>query len=153
MHKSKYVMNLFFSFDIFSLYRYLHFFFFFLSFPYPSCTPMLNSYAFLFSSSSSCYTCTVNVNCGFCYDTHGAKYNNASCVSVNQTSEDYSTTGRCSSPTNINVTHSEFLYNFCPTSYSWMAILGLALYLMFFAPGNKKFHFLPINFCLLFGFI
>lgn len=90
---------------------------------------------FTCSKYSSCYTCTENVNCGFCYDTHSAKYNNASCVSVNQTSEAYSTTGRCSSPTNTNITHSEFLYNFCPTSYSWIAILGLALYLMFFAPG------------------
>lgn len=29
-------------------------------------------------------------------------------------------------------------YNYCPTSYSWIVLMGLILYLAFFAPGMKK---------------
>lgn len=47
VHKNKYVMNLFFPFDIFSLYRYLPFFIFYF-FSYPRCTPILNSYFLCF---------------------------------------------------------------------------------------------------------
>lgn len=28
-------------------------------------------------------------------------------------------------------------YNYCPTSYSWLVLLGLLLYLAFFAPGME----------------
>lgn len=28
-------------------------------------------------------------------------------------------------------------YNYCPTPYSWTVLLGLILYLAFFAPGLK----------------
>lgn len=90
---------------------------------------------FTCSQYSSCYTCTGNLDCGFCYSHLDTVPDNSSCVPVNKTFDAYSTTGRCSSPGTLNITNSEFLYNYCPTSYSWMAILGLAMYLMFFAPG------------------
>lgn len=45
------------------------------------------------------------------------------------------TVGRC------NATTGEepdliYAYQYCPTDYSWMGIVGLGVYLMFFAPGT-----------------
>lgn len=43
---------------------------------------------------------------------------------------------RCSNQT--EATDSPiWAYNYCPTSYSWVVLMGLILYLAFFAPGVK----------------
>nr|KAG5705569.1 hypothetical protein BaRGS_034767 [Batillaria attramentaria] len=36
---------------------------------------------------------------------------------------------------NLTGASMTWAYDYCPTSYSWIAVFGLALYLMFFAPG------------------
>ncbi|XP_071589998.1 proton myo-inositol cotransporter isoform X2 [Heliangelus exortis] len=42
---------------------------------------------------------------------------------------------RCSNETVFKKEDLFWAYNFCPTPYSWTALLGLILYLVFFAPG------------------
>ncbi|KAE8616176.1 hypothetical protein XENTR_v10008737 [Xenopus tropicalis] len=42
---------------------------------------------------------------------------------------------RCMNETKSKAGGSIWAYNYCPTSYSWTALLGLILYLVFFAPG------------------
>lgn len=44
---------------------------------------------------------------------------------------------RCSNETVFKKEDLFWAYNFCPTPYSWTALLGLILYLVFFAPGKK----------------
>lgn len=36
-------------------------------------------------------------------------------------------------------------YSWCPTPYSWIPILSLALYLFFFAPGKFLWQSRPID--------
>ncbi|XP_074489815.1 proton myo-inositol cotransporter-like isoform X2 [Sebastes fasciatus] len=81
-----------------------------------------------------CELCMLDPNCGFCYRENGTRVYNSSCVPVNQASEDYAAWGSCSNQT--EATDSPiWAYNYCPTSYSWVVLLGLILYLAFFAPG------------------
>uniref|UniRef100_A0A4W2EJC8 Proton myo-inositol cotransporter n=1 Tax=Bos indicus x Bos taurus TaxID=30522 RepID=A0A4W2EJC8_BOBOX len=42
---------------------------------------------------------------------------------------------RCENETKFKTEEIFWAYNFCPTPYSWTALLGLILYLIFFAPG------------------
>uniref|UniRef100_A0A8I3X7V2 Proton myo-inositol cotransporter n=1 Tax=Callithrix jacchus TaxID=9483 RepID=A0A8I3X7V2_CALJA len=42
---------------------------------------------------------------------------------------------RCENETKFKTEDIFWAYNFCPTPYSWTALLGLILYLVFFAPG------------------
>ncbi|XP_042704560.2 proton myo-inositol cotransporter isoform X2 [Chrysemys picta bellii] len=42
---------------------------------------------------------------------------------------------RCSNETRFKREELFWAYNFCPTPYSWTTLLGLILYLVFFAPG------------------
>ncbi|EPY81536.1 hypothetical protein CB1_000728009 [Camelus ferus] len=42
---------------------------------------------------------------------------------------------RCENETKFKTEEVFWAYNFCPTPYSWTALLGLILYLVFFAPG------------------
>lgn len=41
-------------------------------------------------------------------------------------------------------------YNYCPTSYSWLVLLGLVLYLAAFAPGEGVLCFGSVTFLKLF---
>ncbi|XP_055365337.1 proton myo-inositol cotransporter-like isoform X3 [Betta splendens] len=82
----------------------------------------------------SCEGCMLDPNCGFCYRENGSTLYNSSCVPVNAASTDQAAWGRCSNQT--EAAHSPaWAYNYCPTSYSWVVLLGLILYLAFFAPG------------------
>ncbi|XP_011720222.1 proton myo-inositol cotransporter isoform X2 [Macaca nemestrina] len=45
------------------------------------------------------------------------------------------TSYRCENETKFKTEDIFWAYNFCPTPYSWTALLGLILYLVFFAPG------------------
>ncbi|XP_070362639.1 uncharacterized protein [Equus asinus] len=49
--------------------------------------------------------------------------------------EDDSIWERCENETKFKTEEVFWAYNFCPTPYSWTALLGLILYLVFFAPG------------------
>ncbi|XP_061187255.1 proton myo-inositol cotransporter-like [Saccostrea echinata] len=85
------------------------------------------------SSYSWCEDCTENKHCGFCYVELGKSRVNGSCVAVATNLTDGAAWGRCDSdslPPNL-----VWASDYCPTDYSWMGLLGLVLYLMFFAPG------------------
>lgn len=43
---------------------------------------------------------------------------------------------RCSNTSRMKE-HAYWAYNYCPTSYSWVVLLGLVLYLAAFAPGKR----------------
>lgn len=45
---------------------------------------------------------------------------------------------RCENETKFKTEEVFWAYNFCPTPYSWTALLGLILYLVFFAPGKQR---------------
>ncbi|XP_076589795.1 proton myo-inositol cotransporter-like isoform X2 [Chaetodon auriga] len=82
----------------------------------------------------SCEFCMLDPGCGFCYRENGTGVYDASCVPVNQVSTDHAAWGRCYNQT--EATDSPiWAYNYCPTSYSWIVLMGLILYLAFFAPG------------------
>ncbi|XP_061576880.1 proton myo-inositol cotransporter-like [Cololabis saira] len=82
----------------------------------------------------SCERCMLDPGCGFCYRDNGTSVFESSCVPVSRETSDHAAWGRCS-----NVTEAAgspiWAYNFCPTSYSWVVLVGLILYLAFFAPG------------------
>lgn len=82
----------------------------------------------------TCEFCMLDPDCGFCYRENGTRVYDSSCVPVNQASTEHAAWGRCSNQT--DVTDSPiWAYNYCPTSYSWIVLMGLILYLAFFAPG------------------
>ncbi|KAJ3596637.1 hypothetical protein NHX12_003041 [Muraenolepis orangiensis] len=63
----------------------------------------------------SCEACMLDPGCGFCYR------ENSSSVCSNQTA---------------GGDGSFWAYNYCPSSYSWVVLLGLILYLASFAPAG-----------------
>ncbi|KAH9512828.1 hypothetical protein Btru_036702 [Bulinus truncatus] len=80
----------------------------------------------------SCESCIESLQCGFCYSGSGSSVN-GSCLATDSKDSDHSKYGPCDNTTSLN--GNIWAYDYCPSSYSWMAILGLILYLMFFAPG------------------
>ncbi|XP_035829186.1 proton myo-inositol cotransporter [Aplysia californica] len=81
---------------------------------------------------STCEGCIDNSHCGFCFTGSGGSAN-GSCLPFDADDDSHSSYGACvNSSLSGGVTWAS---DYCPTSYSWMAILGLALYLVFFAPG------------------
>lgn len=79
---------------------------------------------------SSCSACTGTSECGYCYIPDITS--NSTCLPVNPNNLDVSMMGSCQ---HIASTPYVWAYNWCPSRYSWMTILGLLLYLFFFAPG------------------
>ncbi|KAL8621780.1 hypothetical protein ACOMHN_016267 [Nucella lapillus] len=88
-------------------------------------------------SYSSCESCIEDKSCGFCYPDASGDPVNGSCLAVSTKDDAFSRAGRCSVNSTAVPGGSPMVwaYQYCPTPYSWMAIFGLALYLMFFAPG------------------
>lgn len=82
----------------------------------------------------SCEGCMLDPDCGFCFLENGTNVYDSSCVPVNQSSTDHAAWGRCSNGTEAN-DNPIWAYNYCPSSYSWIVLFGLILYLAFFAPG------------------
>uniref|UniRef100_H3D887 Proton myo-inositol cotransporter n=1 Tax=Tetraodon nigroviridis TaxID=99883 RepID=H3D887_TETNG len=82
----------------------------------------------------NCQPCMLDPLCGFCYRDNGTAVYDSSCVPVNQTYTNLAAWGRCSNQTGA-AGEAFWAYNYCPTSYSWLVLLGLLLYLAFFAPG------------------
>ncbi|XP_071363023.1 proton myo-inositol cotransporter-like [Trachinotus anak] len=82
----------------------------------------------------SCELCMLDPDCGFCYRENGTRVFDSSCVPVNQASTDHAAWGRCSNQTEA-IDSPIWAYNYCPTSFSWVVLVGLILYLAFFAPG------------------
>ncbi|XP_068958995.1 proton myo-inositol cotransporter isoform X2 [Petaurus breviceps papuanus] len=84
---------------------------------------------------SSCDGCMLDPGCGFCYKMNKSSVVDSSCVPVNKASANEAAWGRCTNETSFKAEELFWAYNFCPTPYSWTALLGLILYLIFFAPG------------------
>ncbi|XP_065147264.1 solute carrier family 2 member 13b isoform X1 [Paramisgurnus dabryanus] len=91
-------------------------------------------------NSSSCNTygfcepCMLDPGCGFCYGRNGTVVVESSCLPIDAANTETAALGRCSNGTQES-TGAFWAYNYCPTSYSWVVLLGLILYLAFFAPG------------------
>ena len=76
--------------------------------------------------------------CGYCYiDSDKTPAFNSSCLPTNYDDPWQSNIGRC------NETHRQgdltWAYDYCPTSFAWMPMVGLVFYLIFFAPGEISF--------------
>ncbi|XP_043922139.1 proton myo-inositol cotransporter [Protopterus annectens] len=87
------------------------------------------------SNYSYCEGCMLDPDCGFCYKMNDSTVIESSCVPINEKSSDEALWGRCSNKTVNNEGGLLWAYNYCPTPYSWTALLGLILYLICFAPG------------------
>ncbi|XP_067110791.1 proton myo-inositol cotransporter-like [Osmerus mordax] len=81
-----------------------------------------------------CEPCMLDPGCGFCYRENSTTLFASSCVPVNTASTEQAAWGRCSNSTQEKE-KTYWAYNYCPTSYSWVVLLGLVSYLAFFAPG------------------
>ena len=83
-----------------------------------------------------CEDCITNDECGYCYDDNQPEA--ATCLLAQDDDEDlYADYGRCSK--NFTATAGmdlKWTYGYCPTDYTWMAVLGLALFVLSFAPGQ-----------------
>uniref|UniRef100_A0A8C3L8B1 Solute carrier family 2 member 13 n=1 Tax=Chrysolophus pictus TaxID=9089 RepID=A0A8C3L8B1_CHRPC len=84
---------------------------------------------------SYCNGCMLDPDCGLCYKLNKSSVVESSCIPVDKHSTAKAAWGRCSNETIFKKEDLFWAYNFCPTPYSWTALLGLILYLVFFAPG------------------
>lgn len=84
---------------------------------------------------SYCNGCMLDPNCGFCYMMNGSSIVDSSCAPANAESTAIAARGRCSNESRLKKEELFWAYNYCPTPYSWTALIGLIIYLMFFAPG------------------
>lgn len=79
--------------------------------------------------------------CGYCYYDDETGAYNASCLQSDYNDPLTATRGRC------NTTHLHgglaWAYDYCPTPFAWMPMMGLVVYLLFFAPGE---HFIERDF-------
>lgn len=79
------------------------------------------------------------MQCGYCYvdlDSEGVA--NGSCLPTSPDNWLQSTAGRCQ---NYSISKRDDLvwaYDFCPTRYYWLPMVGLISYLIFFAPGETN---------------
>ncbi|TKS90990.1 Proton myo-inositol cotransporter [Collichthys lucidus] len=81
-----------------------------------------------------CEPCMLDPGCGFCYRENGSALLASSCVPVNKASTEHAAWGRCSN-SSLMKDQTYWAYNYCPTSFSWLVLLGLVSYLAAFAPG------------------
>lgn len=83
-----------------------------------------------------CSACSRLPQCGFCFSTSLGSDSivSASCLHVNSSHHDRSAVGRCSNGA-LNQQGEIWALEWCPSAYSWVTMLGMATYLMFFAPG------------------
>ncbi|KAL3853168.1 hypothetical protein ACJMK2_016733 [Sinanodonta woodiana] len=87
----------------------------------------------------TCEACVDNTNCGFCYE-DGRPLTTGTCLDVDATyPEKYAmSSSRCNSnSSDAESSDRKFRwdYSYCPSDYAWMAVLGLALFVLGFAPG------------------
>lgn len=83
---------------------------------------------------NDCSSCSRNPLCGFCFLESKTSGNviSASCYHVNITHKDQSTLGNCTSGSS---SEHIWAYEWCPSAYSWLTVVGMVMYLFFFAPG------------------
>ncbi|BFZ08921.1 hypothetical protein BsWGS_11960 [Bradybaena similaris] len=85
------------------------------------------------SKYRTCNECRMDLDCGYCYVDLPMVVTNSSCLPTDYDNPWMSTVGRCNSST-LPPTVT-WAYDYCPTPYSWMPMVGLVLYLISFAPG------------------
>ncbi|KAK3105963.1 hypothetical protein FSP39_009749 [Pinctada imbricata] len=93
-------------------------------------------------SISTCNKCTLEDKCGFCWQDNN-ETKSGSCLWVDDKfKERYAmlpgnTTGdlRCSKADFDGPKSYHWANDYCPTDYGWMSVLGLALFVIAFAPG------------------
>ncbi|XP_019750332.1 proton myo-inositol cotransporter-like isoform X1 [Hippocampus comes] len=81
-----------------------------------------------------CGDCMLNPACGFCYHENSSGVFDSTCLPVNPKTTEHSAWGGCANQTET-LEGPFWAYNFCPTTYSWIVLTGLLLYLTSFAPG------------------
>ncbi|XP_029909116.1 proton myo-inositol cotransporter-like isoform X2 [Myripristis murdjan] len=81
-----------------------------------------------------CDRCMLDPACGFCFFENSTAVYDTSCVPVDPSSTEHAAWGSCTNLTKVSY-GPLWAYNYCPTSYSWIVLLGLILYLGSFAPG------------------
>lgn len=91
------------------------------------------------SAYSTCSECARDSNCGFCFSTTTESgfplaQPISSCMRVNPDDHYLSLRGNCSHGTD-ELKHFVWAYEWCPSSYGSFTLVGLILYLLFFAPG------------------
>ena len=83
--------------------------------------------------SSGCSECIEDNQCGYCFDDHEDGL--GSCLAGDVAVENgKSIFGMCSNGT-IAEAKRVWATDWCPSKYSWLTLLGLCIYLVFFAPG------------------
>uniref|UniRef100_A0A224YXB3 Proton myo inositol cotransporter n=1 Tax=Rhipicephalus zambeziensis TaxID=60191 RepID=A0A224YXB3_9ACAR len=97
----------------------------------PSVGPSIVPSSGICGNFSSCASCTGFSGCGYCF-IPDAPAGNSTCLPANPNNLDISLVGSCQQTTG---TPFVWAFNWCPSRYSWMTILGLLLYLFFFSPG------------------
>ena len=89
----------------------------------------------LFLCFSTCDECMMDLTCGFCYSEKDAVgVTNSSCLPTDIDNPWISSVGRCK--TYNKGQQLSWAYDYCPSPYSWMPLVGLILYLVSFAPGK-----------------
>jgi len=73
--------------------------------------------------------------CGYCYVDTSMGPVNGSCLSTTYDNPLTASSGRCSRTLDEQAPGLSWAYDYCPTQYAWMCMVGLVLYLAFFAPG------------------
>ncbi|CAE1165993.1 SLC2A13 [Acanthosepion pharaonis] len=91
------------------------------------------------STYSQCDDCVRDANCGFCHEDIRAVINGA-CLPVSDTSHLISESGSCNSSLTLSKYSMKWAYNYCPVTFSWIAIVGFALFLIFNAPNVITRH-------------
>ncbi|XP_067935348.1 proton myo-inositol cotransporter-like isoform X2 [Watersipora subatra] len=81
---------------------------------------------------STCTACIEDKNCGFCFNKDPLTQKiNSTCLSSDEHFT-ASVSGLCS---DMSSSGYSWAYDYCPTPYAWMAILGMVFYLASFSPG------------------
>ncbi|XP_052781532.1 proton myo-inositol cotransporter-like [Mya arenaria] len=86
------------------------------------------------SSHRTCNDCMMDLSCGYCFvDNEDTAISNSSCLPTGTDNPWVSGMGQCSQQTlPVKLT---WAYDYCPSPFSWMPMVGLVLYLVTFAPG------------------
>ncbi|XP_033126179.1 proton myo-inositol cotransporter-like isoform X2 [Anneissia japonica] len=71
---------------------------------------------------STCDGCILNSQCGFCYEELNNTIFDGACILGTQKQ-------------NLSSCDSDWAFDYCPSAFAFLAVVGMVLYLMFFAPG------------------
>ncbi|RUS88604.1 hypothetical protein EGW08_003630, partial [Elysia chlorotica] len=81
-----------------------------------------------FRKHTSCESCVKDNSCGFCY----SGKDDGSCLPSDNSV--HSTEGRCNMSSSSEL-EFKWAYEFCPSDYTWIALIGMAVFVFAFAPG------------------